>query len=189
MAVRHTLIRHSRESGNPVIKYMRRRGEKITILAVLLLLVIFLFQKVLTYDTNIAHPYLTENIIELYERQFGDKISDADEQQILLGSMDEDTPIRWMNHFYEPNQNIGLLGFQTAKDWAQDGSSQSAYARGDQSWQTALDAYAGGNNQKAFKALGHVLHLIEDMTVPAHTRLDIHVFNGGDPYESWAKSN
>ncbi|PJE60114.1 MAG: hypothetical protein COU85_00010, partial [Candidatus Portnoybacteria bacterium CG10_big_fil_rev_8_21_14_0_10_44_7] len=41
--------------------------------------------------------------------------------------------------------------------------------------------------EKAFIALGHILHLIEDLGVPAHTRADAHPL--GDPYESWARDN
>ncbi|MDD2758209.1 MAG: hypothetical protein PHD72_02435 [Patescibacteria group bacterium] len=166
-----------------------RRRTKLLITAVLVLTVFLLSKQVFSYDTNVAHPYLTEKAINIYNSHFSNKISDNDKQNIVQGAIDEDTPIRWMNHFFEPNQNVGLLGFQTAKNWAQNGGSQEVYAIGDQSWQTAIDAYGNGENKKAFLALGHTLHLIEDMTVPAHTRLDVHVFNGGDPYEQWVKNN
>jgi hypothetical protein len=40
----------------------------------------------------------------------------------------------------------------------------------------------------AFHKFGHVLHLIEDMTCPAHTRNDQHNFltSDSDPFEDWA---
>jgi len=41
--------------------------------------------------------------------------------------------------------------------------------------------------------LGHILHLIQDMSVPEHTRQNVHIFfipNAGSPYEAYtAKSN
>lgn len=47
--------------------------------------------------------------------------------------------------------------------------------------------YAKGNKERAYIALGHIIHLIEDMTVPDHTRDDAHppVAGMGSPYESW----
>ena len=40
----------------------------------------------------------------------------------------------------------------------------------------------------AFHKFGHVLHLLEDMTCPAHARNDMHTFltSDNDPFEDWA---
>jgi hypothetical protein len=54
----------------------------------------------------------------------------------------------------------------------------------DFAWQRALRLYIGGNEEKAMFALGHVLHLVEDMSVPDHTRNDPHA--GDSPYENYA---
>lgn len=51
-------------------------------------------------------------------------------------------------------------------------------------WELALDYYAKGEKEKAFYTLGHILHLIEDMAVPEHTRNDAHA--DGSPYEEYA---
>ncbi len=51
-------------------------------------------------------------------------------------------------------------------------------------WDIALDLYAKGEKEKAFYALGHILHLMEDMAVPEHTRNDTHA--EGSPYEKYA---
>lgn len=167
---------------------MKKEGRAIIVLIVFLT-IIFLFTPVFAYDTHVAHPNLTGEAVDLFNIHFGNRVSEANKKFMMNGAINEDTPIRWMNHFYEPNQNMGLLGFETAKSWGQSKDTQKLYAKGDQSWQTAIDEFANNNNEKAFIALGHFLHLIEDMTVPAHTRLDIHVFNGGDPYEQWVKNN
>lgn len=50
-------------------------------------------------------------------------------------------------------------------------------------WELALDYYANGQKEKAFYALGHILHLMEDTTVPDHTRNDAHA--DGSPYEDY----
>ncbi len=53
----------------------------------------------------------------------------------------------------------------------------------DFTWQEAIRYYANGENEKAMFALGHVLHLIQDASVPDHTRNDPHA--GNSPYENY----
>lgn len=105
----------------------------------------------------------------------------------MQGAQEEDTPLRWMNHFYDPKTGTGLFLYSSAKNWAEQNIRQSLYPKSNQTWQKALDFYVKGNKKEAFIALGHNLHLIEDMAVPAHTRNNIHPF--GDPLETWAKNN
>src|SRR5688572_26565767 len=54
-------------------------------------------------------------------------------------------------------------------------------------WTLALGAYADGRKAKAYEYLGHIVHLLGDMTVPTHAHGDAHVdlFNDHDPYEEW----
>ena len=54
-------------------------------------------------------------------------------------------------------------------------------------WQRAIRHYVRGEKEKAFFMLGHVVHLIEDASVPDHTRNDPHppTDDGGSPYENW----
>jgi len=63
---------------------------------------------------------------------------------------------------------------------------------GNRAWQGAVFNYVNGNKKEALKALGHNLHLIEDMAVPAHTRQDTHagiLGDQGEPYEKWVSQN
>lgn len=60
---------------------------------------------------------------------------------------------------------------------------ESLSAQTDFTWQKALDFYAKGETEKAFFTLGHILHLIEDLSVPEHTRNDHHP--GDSPYENY----
>ena len=53
----------------------------------------------------------------------------------------------------------------------------------DFTWNIALDYWAKGEKEKSMFALGHVLHLIQDASVPDHTRNDAH--HDGSPYEQW----
>lgn len=144
---------------------------------------------VFSYDEEIAHPFLTRNAINLFDQNSENKISDKESEWIIQGAIEEDTPIRWMNHFYNPITSEGLGIFVSSKVWVQSSSLQKTYflSKGDQTWQKAVNSYAKGDKKEAFIALGHILHLIEDMSVPAHTRGDAHP--EGDLYESWAKEN
>jgi len=160
-----------------------------------------------------THAYLTSEVIEFYNQKFsGNKIPDDLKNYLLDGSRREDNIPRWMNHFYDPVYNRGLtdsvLGtWQKSKDWAQDGTHQISalynpilnttladfYAVADPgklketdfSWQRAITDYVNGNQKRAFYSLGHILHLIEDASVPDHTRNDPHP--GDSPYENYTQ--
>jgi len=172
---------------------MKRRIKKI-ILVVCVLIAIFSSVKILSdrvfcYDSNIAHPHIAQLAVELYNKNYDPDLTKEDIDCILSGVIEEDTPTRWLNHFYDPIHNKGLKGvYSSAKSWAEDPGKQASYALGDQSWQRALSDYADGDKKRAFIELGHVLHLIADMSVPAHTRDDVHV-SPGDSYEQFLKKN
>ncbi len=111
---------------------------------------------------------------------------------------------------YNPMINpVNIPGnWETSKAWAEDGKSQNAIvykvapaiasilsaaekgriseiaADSDFTWQRAIDWYRAGKKEEAMFALGHVIHLMEDASVPDHTRNDPHP--GGSPYETWA---
>jgi len=170
--------------------------------------------RTLAYSYKITHPDLTREIITFYELSTGKKFTEEQKQWIILGSIDEDFAPRWLNHFYDPVFERGLstdipgVNGYLAKNWAQFSSYQtinvgnifnlwtgngpviSGSEWGDFSYEAAVKNYSQNKEKKAYLALGHVLHLIEDMTVPEHTRNDIHP--GGTVvsfYEDWTKSN
>ena len=149
----------------------------------------FFVSRAFVYDTNIAHPGLTKMAAETYNAAGnGHKLTAEEIGLLAQGAIDEDYPFRWMNHFYDPINNRGLKGsYDTAKTWAKNAQNQASFSLGDHSWQRAIYEYQQGNKKEAFLALGHILHLLEDMTVPAHTRNDAHP--NGDPYEQWVKNN
>lgn len=147
--------------------------------------------RVFGYDTNVAHPGIIHQAVLLYNKNNNQKISVQELGWLKQGVADEDNPTRWLNHFYDPIYNKGLtLGKQniSAKIWTQDPASQTTFSLGDNSWQRALDDYKKGDKERAFKELGHVLHLMGDMTVPAHTRDSVHAVPP-DSYEEYVKNN
>jgi hypothetical protein len=100
---------------------------------------------------------------------------------------------------------------ESALKWAQDKTNQESYAKleGDQTWPTIRGYYYNaltgktdlerqGYFAQVFKGLGHQMHLIQDMAVPAHVRNDAHPEDSlleinyltGDMYfETWAKKS
>ena len=130
------------------------------------------------------------------------------------GSKYEDNFPRYRNHFHNPIYPInswgqaGLDDFwfsgQSSVLWAQDTSSQSSAWGGDWTWAAtrnhyyqSLTAVDHAAKEQAFSetllGLGHQIHLLQDMAVPAHVRNDAHplAYNrGGSPHiEIWAAKN
>ena len=166
------------------------------------------------YSDTTTHPDLTREIITFYELSTGKKFTDEQKQWVISGSIEEDKAPRWINHFYDPvferglqAESIGISGY-LAKNWAQYSSYQTLTPSnignlwsgkgpvvsgswwGDFSYEAAIKDYSKNKEKEAYLALGHVLHLIEDITVPEHTRNDAHP--GGQNlsnYEVWTKDN
>ncbi|MCU0267219.1 MAG: hypothetical protein MUF83_01095 [Acidimicrobiales bacterium] len=82
------------------------------------------------------------------------------------------------DQFYESN-----LGYTFPNAW------QKAHAL----WALAIGEYQAGRKANAYEYLGHVAHMLADMSVPAHAHEDAH--NPGAPdwepdtYEGWMKTN
>ncbi len=100
---------------------------------------------------------------------------------------------------------INLGNWQSAKLWAQDSANQtklkytpaiasilSFFETGtiqkflptsDFTWNKALAYWVQGDKEMAMFTLGHVIHLLQDTSVPDHTRNDPHP--GDSPYENY----
>ncbi|NOY35625.1 MAG: hypothetical protein GXP44_01745 [bacterium] len=167
------------------------------------------------YSTNNTHPFLTEKIVEFHNlKDKKNRISKEEIKWMKKGAVQEDDPPRWINHFYDPVHKTGWTGKHYGNlseevgyekgadmapkpavasiDWAENQEYQAAYGRqyGNRTWQKAVKSYIDGDKETAFLALGDILHLIEDLSVPAHTRNDSHPGLSGDPgspYEDYAK--
>ncbi len=127
---------------------------------------------------------------------------------IMDGSIREDEPFHNpKNHFHDPVtgswETAGLFNAWLAQDgigessllWQQDDYRQAF------SWQDARREYltamtapneAAERNHlvRAMRALGHVVHLVQDAATPAHTRNDWHLSRPDiDFFHEWAGSN
>ncbi|MEI7498543.1 MAG: hypothetical protein WCK11_04675, partial [Candidatus Falkowbacteria bacterium] len=138
----------------------------------------------LAYDNLVSHPGLTEAAINLYQTSQNKTLSSEQTKAIIQGSVDEDADPRYLNHFYDPTTGQGLSGQLSARAWSQNQQSIIGFA-GDYSEAAILKNYQDGDPTRAYQGIGHILHLIQDMSVPAHVRNDIHP--NGDVYEVWVK--
>ncbi len=190
--------------------------KKLTILIGGLFLVSFLLSsapRASAYNDQTTHPDLIRETIVFYELSTGKKLTNEQKQWIAQGSIDEDKAPRWLNHFYDPAFERGLsttaLGFgyagYSAKNWAQFSSYQTLNPAnlanlwtgngpvisgswwGDFSYEAAIKSYSQSKEKEAYIALGDVLHVIADMTVPEHVRNEAHP--AGSFYETWTMNN
>ena len=132
-----------------------------------------------------AHAALTNAIVDKYNAAYPDAgIDDEFRFDLVRGAKEEDDGRRWLNHFYDPVRNRGLS--YGGKTWMRSKSWAVADDVNDYTWALGLDAYARGDNHRAFLILGHVLHLLEDAAVPEHVRNDAHMLDS--PYEAFTKT-
>lgn len=105
---------------------------------------------------------------------------------MIEGSEFEDDWPRFFRHFHEPISNTGLGGlFDSSINW-----SLSSVGDQEWSWNDAREYYFKAltsptkterdeNWAKTFRALGQIMHLLQDSTNPAHVRDDPHVLRDG----------
>lgn len=105
---------------------------------------------------------------------------------LVFGSLSEDDFPRFFRHFYDPINLIGLGQFASAVDWGYSSPNN------DHSWLEGRSRYfngltaptheeRSGNLLRLCRGLGHIVHLMEDMAQPSHTRNDPHVSHGENP--------
>lgn len=161
--------------------------KKIIALNVFLIVAIFcIWQNVFGYNSVTTHPILSQAAISVYNSTANQQISEEQKIAVIKGAIEEDAPPRWLNHFYNPQTGKGLFFLVqnfSAKEWSQNQSLTSVLS-GDFSESAILNSYKNSNEIKAYEGVGHIVHLIQDMTVPAHVRDDVHI--QADPYEAWA---
>jgi MYXO-CTERM domain-containing protein len=148
------------------------------------------------YDNHFTHPWITrqaaERLVAAYPGQYDEilqYIDDVawgarDEDNFLLDGDDDIMTLRVMRHFFRPTDGRGLTWgdrlFPSSYDWCAVESEQNAW-----DWFDGMRQYRQGDKRAAYETLGHVVHLIQDATVPAHTHLDDHGPPDGDDYEDW----
>lgn len=75
---------------------------------------------------------------------------------------------RGLYHGYDPVQNFTWPGTDmTTVQWADTIVNNFI-------WQKTVDYYKGGQKEKAYECLGHLLHLLEDLSIPSHIKIINH---------------
>lgn len=195
-------------------------GKLMAVVLFIILATVFLYSSYnsLSYDEKTTHPALTDEIADFYNLSFDSKLTSEEKEWIVQGSIDEDLPPRWINHFYDPIYKNGWTGEYTgfwssstiqsfsavlstedpvsSLNWLHNELLQVKYSNygGNNTWENAIRQYSKGNKREAYQILGHILHLLEDATVPDHTRNDTHAHelegatgDYGSPYEEFTK--
>lgn len=176
---------------------------RVTILAVLAVLMI-------EGDTPAAHEHihthrkLTAAAFRLLNSDFFRNHADGEEfiiGQIAQGAIDEDNCIGTSlgrNWEFHPNYFshflptlTGVSPVATAGCSIDGQTATDAATRAGRLWSMARDDYLAGKRQSAYRILGRVLHLLEDMTSPAHVHDDPHgkllpsCGQDADDFENW----
>ncbi len=161
-------------------------------LALLIVLVVFFITPAVSSAYKIPiHRDLTYETFQTYNKLFNKNFTSQEIAKAIQGSADEDDGTRPLRHFYDPVNVKGLFDWTASRDWAQDTEKQSKYGKNtkqndkyfsnpdDYSWDRAVYEYAHGDKDRAIETLGHILHLIQDSTVPPHVRNDDHLSKNG----------
>lgn len=112
------------------------------------------------------------------------------------GAQEDKPAIRTVHHFLDPISNGAIVGFfDPTAVWAQKEAGKQ-YPGGSYSWRdareyffSALTSNTGDVREaylaESFRALGQVMHLVADMSVPEHTRDNSHITIS--TIEKWAE--
>jgi hypothetical protein len=108
----------------------------------------------------------------------------------MFGSIEQDPVNRpYFAHFFDPQRNPGHKGLELFSGQLY---FQNARSRIVSYWNLAAKYYSEGDMPRSFTALGHLVHLVCDLHVPAHVHNDPHgssvMLGGKDSFEKWTAS-
>jgi len=154
------------------------------------------------YSQGSTHPYLSLLAVYLLNHSEMAATVRADladtrlVDAILKGSIEEDFPVTRSLHHFKPGilemtdacqwgtASVGIkkrpgvfseaISTQTQAILEQIGGCGIIAGNNEYTFLRAIQLYQQGNKAAAYEALGHVMHLIQDMSVPAHVRGDLH---------------
>ena len=123
------------------------------------------------------------------------------QEWIGYGGKQEDAGFRSINHFLNPIDNTGVgysaLIWATLPTASQDYSPFASWSDVRGYYFRALTSTDKTTREDyfalTFQGVGQIMHLVQDMSVPAHARNDEHptiwLVKKGDPYEQWVEKN
>jgi len=143
---------------------------------IVLALLLHVVTQAWAHEDNQTHARLTIASFLFLDQTYpadGALFSSTARGGVRQGSIREDDDPLFFNHFFNPKtgKTLDTSGFPLYYD------NKTAPERAFGLWESAIEQYRGGQTDLAFTNLGHVIHLLQDMTSPAHVHLDPH----GDP--------
>jgi hypothetical protein len=148
--------------------------------ALLPLVMVLALRRAAAHEHEHTHANLTTATFKFLANP---NLTPDDSMHARDGSQKEDTCPNYYSHFYDPINGENKIFVYTADDACQDsdwvryaaeGGQQTAPRRAAGRWDEAVRMYQSGDRAGAFEQLGHVLHLVQDMTSPAHVHNDHH---------------
>ena len=138
---------------------------------------------------TVLNPYLINNLG--LEGGLNASVKGGTPLELMIqGSNTEDNGIRFLNHFHNPLSNAGLTGSgESAIKWSLRPKEAQWFGEF-WSWNDAREYYFKALTSetkvdrdiywgKTFRALGQVMHLLQDSANPSHVRDDLHAFDDG----------
>ena len=157
-----------------------------------------------------VHETMAKEALDLYGVQFFNNVEDGIRHEDGLDHVygqNLDIPLVGMplvtaSHFWEPDKGldapthnaealsiVGPLIPEPFRSFLLGDSLTfpNAWVKANALWSLALGAYANGNKPMAYHYFGHVVHLLGDLTVPAHAHDDPHgpTWFDDDAYHVW----
>lgn len=153
-----------------------------------------------------AHMYISRKAFEYYRARYPDSELGLYIDEVAAGARDEDKPylnpfneaVSVVRHFWDPEGGpyAGLWGSDSAVNRAHKyltggfglgGGYDDDWGKNGTRGEGAVALHAK-DRKKAYWYLGHMAHLLEDLTVPAHVQLWQHAMPK-DRYESYMKDH
>jgi len=179
--------------------------QKINMLIFFTLLVV-LNSMTYAYDSEIVHPNINEAavrqsllhsyLINNLGAPKGIETTYLDNEVMYWcrqGGTDEDNMPLFLNHFHDPLQEWNDAGFNitieplsySSLTYAQLQLAPYSWQKARSAWFNALSTGSEAEYATAFLTLGHLMHLVSDLAVPAHVRNDSHPIDPDDPLFRW----
>jgi MYXO-CTERM domain-containing protein len=147
------------------------------------------------YDAENTHRWITrqaaEFLVATYPGEYDELLEYTDdvvegsfhEDDLFLDGDDDPATLRVMRHFYNAPDGTGLVfgedTFPSSFEWNGISNDQNEW-----DYYDGLLAYQKGDLAEAYFIAGHTVHMLSDLTVPAHSHLDDHGPPFGDTYEN-----
>ncbi len=151
------------------------------------------------YDAENTHRWIAREAVQLlvstYPGEYDELLEHIDaiangashEDDLYLDGDDDPRTLRVMRHFYHAPDGSGLTfdgdQFPSSYEWNAIDNPQNEW-----DYHDGLRAFQFGEFENAYFIAGHTIHLIADLTVPAHAHLDDHGPPNGDNYEDHCTS-